>query len=34
MLKIKTADLFRAKKDLDEARNTMQRYQEALEEDR
>ena len=33
-LKIKTADLFRVKKDLDEARLTMQRYQEALEEDR
>ena len=34
VLKIKTAELFRVKKDLDEARLTMQRYQEALEEDR
>jgi chromosome segregation ATPase len=32
LLKLKTADMFRAKKDLEEARKKMERYQEMIQE--
>jgi len=32
VLKIKTAEMFRAKKDLEEARKKMDRYQEMIQE--
>ncbi len=34
LLKLKTADLFRAKKDLEDARKALQRYQQMIEEDK
>lgn len=32
VLKLKTAEMFRAKKDLDDARKRMERYQEMIQE--
>jgi hypothetical protein len=32
VLKIKTADMFKAKKELEEARKRMERYQEMIQE--
>lgn len=32
LLKLKTAEMFRAKKDLEEARKKMERYQEMIQE--
>ena len=32
VLKLKTAEMFRAKKDLDDARDRMERYQEMIQE--